>query len=175
MTRQETEPASLEDDDDFEVLHEEVERLPRKYREAVVLCYFEGLSLEAAAGQLRCPIGTLGVRLMRARERLEDRGSAAGECPSPAGFVVAGNARQVRLDGAAVRAGRLDRERCDATGDGRDRPARGRQSRDGRLEEHVRQEGRDDGCEYCSDACCSGFRRRTRITVRFPPQEPITG
>ena len=47
--------------------------LPRKYREPVVLCYLEGLMLEAAAVRLGCPIGTVGVRLMRARERLKDR------------------------------------------------------------------------------------------------------
>jgi RNA polymerase sigma factor (sigma-70 family) len=66
------------DDRDFGALHEEVGRLPRKYREAVVLCYLEGLSLEAAAGQLGCPVGTLGVRLMRARERLRTRLTGRG-------------------------------------------------------------------------------------------------
>ena len=40
---------------------------------AMVLCYLEGMSLEGAAGQLGCPIGTLGVRLMRATERLKSR------------------------------------------------------------------------------------------------------
>ena len=36
----------------------------------VVLCYLEGLTHEEAARQLGWPMGTLGVRLMRARERL---------------------------------------------------------------------------------------------------------
>ena len=42
MTQTEVEPSSLESGHDFEMLHEEVERLPRKYRDAVVLCYLEG-------------------------------------------------------------------------------------------------------------------------------------
>ena len=65
LKRWEIEPHTMHNGHDFEVLHDEVERLPRKYREAVILCYLEGMSLEAAAGQLGCPIGTLGVRLMR--------------------------------------------------------------------------------------------------------------
>jgi len=36
----------------------------------VVLCYFEGLSLDEAARRLRCPAGTLRSRLARAREKL---------------------------------------------------------------------------------------------------------
>lgn len=55
---------STEDRHDARSLHEEVKRLPQKYREAVVLCYFEGMTLEMAAGHLRCPASTLGVRLM---------------------------------------------------------------------------------------------------------------
>ena len=74
---------------DFEVLHDEVERLPRKYREAVILCYLEGISLEAAAGQLGCPIGTLGVRLMRAKERLKIRLTRRG-MSVPAGILIGG-------------------------------------------------------------------------------------
>ena len=90
MKSGETEPDPHNDGDDFEALHDEVERLPRKYREAVVLCAFEGMTLEAAAGQLGCPIGTLGVRLMRAKERLKKRLTLRG-VSEPAGLVV-GNA-----------------------------------------------------------------------------------
>jgi RNA polymerase sigma factor (sigma-70 family) len=54
-------------------LHAEIGRLPEKYRAAVVLCYLEGLTHEEAARQLHWPLGTLKVRLSRARERL--RGS----------------------------------------------------------------------------------------------------
>ncbi len=89
MTPSEVQPGNVENGHDFEMLHDEVERLPRKYREAVVLCYLEGMSLEAAAGQLGCPIGTVGVRLMRARERLRIRLSRRG-ISITAGILTAG-------------------------------------------------------------------------------------
>ena len=76
---------------DFRALHEEVERLPRTYREPVVLCYLEGMTLETAAGQLGCPPSTLGVRLMRARERLKARLSRRGISRAD-GLLIAGPA-----------------------------------------------------------------------------------
>ncbi len=51
-------------------LHGEVDRLPRAFRLPVVLCYFEGLTLDEAARRLRCPAGTLRSRLARARDKL---------------------------------------------------------------------------------------------------------
>ncbi len=56
-----------------EALHGEVDRLPRAFRLPVVLCYFEGLTLDEAARRLRCPAGTLHSRLARAREKLRIR------------------------------------------------------------------------------------------------------
>jgi RNA polymerase sigma factor (sigma-70 family) len=53
-----------------EAIHAEVGRLPRAFRLPVVLCYFEGLTLDQAARRLRCPPGTLRSRLARAREKL---------------------------------------------------------------------------------------------------------
>jgi RNA polymerase sigma factor (sigma-70 family) len=55
------------------VLDGELDRLPKKYRSAVVLCYLEGLSAEEAARQLRCPRGTILSRLARARDKLRKR------------------------------------------------------------------------------------------------------
>ncbi len=61
-----------------EVLDEEVQRLPEKYRAPVLLCYLQGRTNEEAAQQLSCPTGTVKIRLMRARDllrkRLERRG-----------------------------------------------------------------------------------------------------
>jgi RNA polymerase sigma factor (sigma-70 family) len=55
------------------VLDEEVSRLPARYRDSVVLCYFEGHSKEEAARQLGCPAGTVSAWLARAREQLRGR------------------------------------------------------------------------------------------------------
>ncbi len=53
-----------------EALHDEVERLPATFRLPVVLCYFEGLTLDEAARRLGCPAGTVHSRLARARDKL---------------------------------------------------------------------------------------------------------
>jgi RNA polymerase sigma factor (sigma-70 family) len=61
------------DSDRYPELHAEIERLPEKYRVPIVLCYLEGLTHEQAAGRLRWPLGTVKIRLSRARERLRVR------------------------------------------------------------------------------------------------------
>ncbi len=53
-----------------EALHREIDRLPGPFRLPVVLCYFEGLTLDEAAQRLRCPAGTVHSRLARARDKL---------------------------------------------------------------------------------------------------------
>jgi RNA polymerase sigma factor (sigma-70 family) len=74
--------------EEFEALHDEVSRLPERYRVPVVLCDLEGLTYEQAADRLRCPVGTIGVRLRRARERLRVRLTRRGLAPT-AGLVGA--------------------------------------------------------------------------------------
>ncbi|MGE3804784.1 MAG: sigma-70 family RNA polymerase sigma factor [Gemmataceae bacterium] len=54
-------------------LVKEIERLPRKYRDPVVLCYIEGRTHEEAAQHLRWPVGTIKWRLGQARERLRKK------------------------------------------------------------------------------------------------------
>src|SRR5262249_55413905 len=62
------------------VLDEEMQRLPRKYRVPMVLCYLEGKTNEAMARHLNCPAGTIKTRLAKGRDllrsRLEQRGVA---------------------------------------------------------------------------------------------------
>ena len=60
------------------LLHEEMGRLPERYRLPLMLHYFEGKSTEETATQLRCPVGTVKGRLSRARDRLRDRFSRRG-------------------------------------------------------------------------------------------------
>jgi hypothetical protein len=63
-------------------LHEELDRLPERFRLPVLLCHLEGLSYEQAARQLNCPIRTVQSRLARARQRLRDRLTRRGLGPS---------------------------------------------------------------------------------------------
>ncbi|MDG3006647.1 sigma-70 family RNA polymerase sigma factor [Paludisphaera mucosa] len=53
-------------------LHEELARLPDRYRLPIVLCYFEGYTQEKAAQVLGWPYGTLQTRLHRGRKRLRE-------------------------------------------------------------------------------------------------------
>jgi RNA polymerase sigma factor (sigma-70 family) len=55
------------------VLDEEINRLPTKYCQPVVLCHIEGRTLTEAAGILGWPRGTVAVRLARARALLRRR------------------------------------------------------------------------------------------------------
>jgi RNA polymerase sigma factor (sigma-70 family) len=55
------------------VLHEEVARLPERYRLPFVLCYLEGKTNEEVADFLGLPKGTVLSRLSRARARLRER------------------------------------------------------------------------------------------------------
>jgi RNA polymerase sigma factor (sigma-70 family) len=64
------------------LLHEEVDRLPNRYRAAVVLCDIEGRTYEDAARHLACPVGTLKSRLARGRTRLRDRLTRRGVAPA---------------------------------------------------------------------------------------------
>ncbi|HEV3165054.1 MAG TPA: RNA polymerase sigma factor [Isosphaeraceae bacterium] len=63
-------------------LHEEVGRLPERFRAPVVLCDLEGLTYEEAARQLGWPLGTIKSRLARGRQRLRERLVRRGLAPS---------------------------------------------------------------------------------------------
>jgi RNA polymerase sigma factor (sigma-70 family) len=64
------------------ILHEEIGRLPARLREALVLCYLEGLTVEAAASRIGCPVGTLKSRLGKGRELLRSRLTRRGVAAS---------------------------------------------------------------------------------------------
>jgi len=60
-------------DDLAAAVQEEVDRLPERFRVAVVLCELEGLTSAEAAATLGLPVGTVASRLSRGRDRLRDR------------------------------------------------------------------------------------------------------
>ena len=87
------------------VLHEEIDRLPERFRVSVVLCDLEGNTHEQAARHLGWPVGTVKSRLTRARERLRDRLTHRGLAPT-AGVItwLRPGAMEDLLPGALVQA-----------------------------------------------------------------------
>jgi RNA polymerase sigma factor (sigma-70 family) len=81
-------PSEVMERDLHELLDEEVNRLPEKYRLPVLLCYLEGKTFEEAARQLHCPLGTVSTRLAWARERMRSRLSHLGLDPSATAFTT---------------------------------------------------------------------------------------
>ncbi|HEY1377053.1 MAG TPA: sigma-70 family RNA polymerase sigma factor [Gemmataceae bacterium] len=71
-----------------EALDRALQDLPERYRSALVLCYLEGKSHEAAARQLGCPLATLRSRVARGRELLRARLVRHGLTLSAAGLAA---------------------------------------------------------------------------------------
>lgn len=98
-------------DDVHAILHEELSRLPEQHRVPLVLSYLEGRSYEHVARALGCPLGSVGLRLNRAKEALRDRLTSRGvTCPATGigVLIVTANAGAVvpaSLADATVRAG----------------------------------------------------------------------
>ena len=77
-------------DEGAAIVHQEVDRLPEKYRAPIVLCYLEGLTHDEAAARLSWPVGTVRSRLSRARDRLRSRLTRRGvTAPSTLGPLAA--------------------------------------------------------------------------------------
>jgi len=104
-------------DDLRPALHDELARLPAKFRLPVVLCYLEGLTHAQAAVELHCGEATLRRRLVEARERLRARLTIRGFVPadSALGLILAreaGSAVPPLCTEATIRA-----VKCLATGE----------------------------------------------------------
>ena len=86
------------------VLHEEIDRLPERYRAPLVLCDLEGRSHEQAARHLGWPVGTVKSRQARGRERLRDRLRRRGLAPDAGALATAlvGNGQNALLSPALV-------------------------------------------------------------------------
>lgn len=55
------------------ILHEELSRLPIRFRDPIIMCHLEGKTRDQAARALGCALGTLKDRLLRGKEMLRVR------------------------------------------------------------------------------------------------------
>ena len=76
------EATSAVDGEEIAALLSEVERLPRRLREPLVLCYLQGMTYSSAADALRLTEGTVRGRLVRAKESLRVRLTRRGFSPA---------------------------------------------------------------------------------------------
>ena len=82
-------PSSPPWDDRDAILHEEIDRLPERYRQPIVLCYLEEMTYQQAANQLRWSEGSTQGRLRQGQGSAEgpanparrDFGRRGPECP----------------------------------------------------------------------------------------------
>jgi RNA polymerase sigma factor (sigma-70 family) len=72
------------------LLHEEIDRLPEKYRAPIILCDLEELTRDEAAHRLGWPPGTVAGRLARGRGMLRDRLVRRGHAEVDGLMAVAG-------------------------------------------------------------------------------------
>jgi RNA polymerase sigma factor (sigma-70 family) len=72
-----------------DLIHQEINRLPERYRVVVVLCDLQSESYETAAARLCVPVGTIRSRLSRAREQLRGRIARRGLVLPAVGLTAA--------------------------------------------------------------------------------------
>jgi RNA polymerase sigma factor (sigma-70 family) len=73
-------------DDRDAILHEEIDRLPERYRQPIVLCYLEEKTYQQAANHLRWSVGSTQGRLRRGRDLLKTRLTRRGVTLAGAGL-----------------------------------------------------------------------------------------
>src|SRR5262249_11405186 len=81
-------PAVVSEPDMRPLLDQEINKLPDKYRVAIVLCYLEGRPRKEVARQLGVPDGTLSGRLTTARRMLARRLARHGLAMTTAAAVL---------------------------------------------------------------------------------------
>lgn len=104
-------PTPLPVDDAVQVIHQEIDLLPDRYREPLVLCCLEGMTYAQAAARLRWSEGMTQGRLVRARSLLRSRLARRGVAPVVAALgsmdrASAASAVSGALRAAAVRGAR---------------------------------------------------------------------
>ena len=166
-------------DDPGPVVHEELRRLPDRYRAAVVLCCLEGLTQQQAAEQLGWPLGTVQSRLARGRERLRARlarrGSPRHRCDE------CDLSRQGGQGGDARSPGQLGNPGGDAILGGRKGSqgglgycvGPGHEGLEGDADEQIEDDGNDNDRHRSIGQCCGarpGWGRRGKIPPRSARQ-----
>lgn len=101
MSGESSQQPSIDAADLAPILHEEIERLPAKYRAPIVLCYLEGMTQDRAAVELGWRAGTVRGRLARARDLLKSRLTRRGVA-LPAGLAVATAGAGGSVEAAAI-------------------------------------------------------------------------
>jgi RNA polymerase sigma factor (sigma-70 family) len=94
--------------EDLALVHQEIARLSDSFRLPVLLCYFDGLTLDEAARRLRWPAGTVRSRLARARDKLR-RGL------SRRGVMLSGSVVTSMLSSTQSASANISSAVCDAT------------------------------------------------------------
>ncbi len=98
------------------IVTEEVDRLAAKFREPVLLCFYEGFSHAQAAERLGWAVGTVASRLARAKDRLRDRLTRRGVALPAVGFgVLVGGSAPAAAIKAAVHGNTTDAVRTLST------------------------------------------------------------
>lgn len=69
----ETPESALLNQEILATIKKTIEGLPEEMRVAIILCEFDGLSYEAIAQAMDCPVGTVRSRIFRAREAIDNK------------------------------------------------------------------------------------------------------